>query len=135
MEEAEKIVIDGKNAVLGRLASFVAKAALQNKSIVVCNCKEIIIKGKPKSILDSYKRRMVMGKGSLKGPYFPRQPAAVVRRTIRGMLPYKKVKGKEAFKRVFCHDGMPANYANKEKINFKQKAAEFITLARLCELL
>jgi len=131
----EKIIIDGKNAALGRLASFVAKAALQNKSIVVCNCKEVIIKGKQKSILESYKKRMVIGKGSLKGPYFPRQPAAIVRRTIRGMLPYRKVKGKEAFRRVFCYDGMPADYVNKEKINFKKEAAEFITLARLCELL
>lgn len=131
----EKIVIDGRNAVLGRLVTFVAKRALQGKSMIICNCNEIIIKGKPKSILAHYKERRARGKGSLKGPYFPRNPVGIVRRTVRGMLPYKKVRGKSALKRVFCYAGMPVNYADKEKINFKQEATEFITLARLCELL
>lgn len=131
----EKIIIDGKNGVLGRLAALAAKKALQGKDVVVCNCNEIIIKGKPKSILAHYKERRVRGRGSLKGPYFPSKPAAIVRRAIRGMLPYKKVRGKSAFKRVFCYAGMPASYTDKEKLNFKKSTAEFITLARLCELL
>lgn len=134
-EEAEKIIIDGKNAALGRLAAFAAKKALQGKSVVICNCNEIIIKGKPQSILESYKVKRERGGDSLKGPNFPKPVTGIVRRTVRGMLPYKKVRGKSAFKRVFCYANMPENYADKEKINFKKTTAEFITLARLSELL
>ena len=38
-------IIDGKNAVLGRLASFAAKEALRGEEIVILNCEQIIITG------------------------------------------------------------------------------------------
>ena len=43
-------IIDGKNAVLGRLASFVAKEALKGEEIVIVNCDEIMITGNKKLV-------------------------------------------------------------------------------------
>ena len=41
------------------------------------------------------------------GPKFPRRPDAIIRRIIRGMLPYKKDKGVQAFKRINVEVGVP----------------------------
>ena len=43
-------IIDGKGAVLGRLASNVAKEALGGEEIAILNCEEIIITGGKVSI-------------------------------------------------------------------------------------
>ena len=42
-------IIDGKNTVLGRLASFAAKEALKGEEIVVLNCEQVIITGNKKN--------------------------------------------------------------------------------------
>ena len=139
-EETEKVenalIVDASETVLGRLASFAAKQALLSKNVTILNCNDVIITGSPKAIIADYKKTIVRGKGSLKGPYFPRPVEKIVRRTIRGMLPYKKVNGRKAFKRIYCYAGMPAEYTGKEKITIKQKIPDkFITLAKLCRLL
>ena len=41
-------IIDGKGAILGRLASYAAKQALKGEEIVVLNCEEVIITGNKK---------------------------------------------------------------------------------------
>ena len=38
----------------------------------------------------------------------------IVRRTVRGMLPYKRPKGRDAFKRVKCHIGIPSGFEGKK---------------------
>ena len=43
-------IIDGKNAILGRMASYVAKEALKGEEVVVVNCEEVIITGNKKDI-------------------------------------------------------------------------------------
>ena len=36
-------IIDGKNAAMGRLASYVAKEAVKGEEIAIVNCNEVII--------------------------------------------------------------------------------------------
>ncbi len=43
-------IIDGKDAVLGRLASYAAKEALKGEEVIIVNCKEVIITGNKKDI-------------------------------------------------------------------------------------
>ncbi len=131
-----QIVIDADNAILGRLAAFAAKQALNGNHIVIVNSEKAIIIGGEKDILAKYKKRRARGKGSLKGPYFPSKPAAILKRVIRGMLPYKKAHGKEAFKRTRCYEGLPTKYKDAKKIISKrEKPFKFITLEKLCKLL
>ena len=51
----------------------------------------------------------------------------MVKRTVRGMLPYKKAKGKEAYKRLRVYIGVPADLksAKLSKIAVKEKKAVF----------
>jgi len=43
-------IINGENAILGRLASYVAKESLKGEEFVILNCKKIIITGNRKDI-------------------------------------------------------------------------------------
>ena len=65
-------VIDGKNAVLGRLAVYAEKKLLKGEKVVVLNCGEIIITGNKKSIrADFEEKRTKVGSGQ-KGPKYSR---------------------------------------------------------------
>lgn len=100
------IIIDGKDLIVGRVATFVAKKALLGEEVKIINCEEMYITGdKPFLIKESFRRR-VQGTWS-KGPFYYRMPDRFVRRIIRGMLPHKTARGTEAYKRIMCYIGTP----------------------------
>lgn len=105
------IVFDGANVVLGRLASNVAKQALLGKNVVVINCEQVVVSGARKTTVKAYKEIRAKGGSSQKGPYFPTQPAMIVKRTIRGMLSHKEGRGAQAFKRIKCYEGTPKEFS------------------------
>ncbi|HIG52337.1 TPA: 50S ribosomal protein L13 [Candidatus Pacearchaeota archaeon] len=111
-----KLVVDGNNATLGRLASFVAKKALLGNEIIIVNCENVVISGKPKSIIGEYQVMRKKGGSSLKGPFFPKMPERIVKRTIRGMLSYKQKRGSDALKRIICYNQTPEEFKEVKKI-------------------
>lgn len=113
----EKIVINAEGAVLGRVASYAAKQSLLGKSVVVVNCEKVLITGRKRFIIENYKEKRGRGGSSLKGPHFPKSSERIVKRTIRGMLPYTQERGYSAFKRIMCYDAVPAEYESAKKIN------------------
>ena len=94
-------VIDGKNAVLGRLASYAAKESLKGEEVKIINCEQVIITGSRKFIeKDFQEKREKIGSGQ-KGPKISRASEKIVKRAIRGMLPdHREGRGREAFKRI-----------------------------------
>ncbi|MBN2880640.1 50S ribosomal protein L13 [Candidatus Woesearchaeota archaeon] len=109
------IVIDATNQILGRLATFAAKQTLLGEEVRIINSEKAVISGTKSNIVAKYTRLRSMGIPA-KGPYFPRLPDRFVRRAIRGMLPHNQARGREAFKRVLCYVGVPAEFAGKETI-------------------
>jgi large subunit ribosomal protein L13 len=111
-------VIDGKDMVLGRLASFVAKELLKGRRIEIVNAERIVISGERKTIYRHY--RTWMGVRTVtnprKGPFHFRRPEDIVKRTVRGMLPYKKPKGRRAYRLLRVHRGVPERLAGKETL-------------------
>lgn len=99
------MIVDGKNAVLGRLASLAAKQLLQGEEVTITSADKIIITGDRKKIVGKYLKRRRLGSPQ-HGPFFPTRPEAIVRRTVRGMLPYKTESGRKAMKmlRVVLHE-------------------------------
>ncbi|MEM2089483.1 MAG: 50S ribosomal protein L13 [Candidatus Pacearchaeota archaeon] len=131
-----EIIIDAQNTVVGRLASFAAKKALQGHNIIIINSEKAIITGSPEKILEKYIKRLQLGRGVQKGPKFSRRPEMILRRAIRGMLPWKKARGREAFKRVKCFLGVPEEFKNKESIRLeKEIKTKYITLEKLSNLI
>lgn len=130
------MIVNAENMILGRLASFIAKQALLGETIDVINVEKAVISGQRLGTLENYRRKQVRGY-ALHGPYFPRDPLRMVKRTIRGMLPYKQEKGKLAFKRIKCHIGVPQEFAGKKAEVVKNADSskvyriKFITIAEI----
>lgn len=99
-------IIDAKDMLLGRLASIVAKRALAGEEVIIINAEKAVISGTYDSLVEKYEHRMKRG-DIYKGPFFPRMPDRLVRRTIRGMLPWHKAKGRAAFKKIKVYIGKP----------------------------
>ncbi len=107
-------IIDGKDMVLGRLGSIIAKRLLLGENIKLVNCKEVVLIGSKEYLVNRYKNKRA-NKVIKKGPYFHRSPADIVKRAIRNMLPYKNHRGKEAYKRLKCYNSLPNSLINEKK--------------------
>ncbi len=130
------MIIDAEGSPLGRVASYAAKKALLGESIVIVNCNEIVLIGDPAMILKKYKEAKERGGASLKGPFFPRSPEKIMKRTIRGMLYYKKGRGKDGFKKIKCYNDIPEEYESKKKKFSEKKASrKSIKLGELSKLI
>ena len=121
------MIIDGKNLILGRVATFAAKRSLLGEKIDIINCEEIVITGNRREVFAKYQRKKSMGVPS-KGPFQPRMPNMFVRKVIRGMLPYKQPKGRDAFKNIKCYIGLPEEIKGEP---IKMKEASFDKLPNL----
>jgi len=100
------MIIDATNIILGRLASYAAEKSQLGEEIQIVNCGDAIVTGNKKRTLKDYNEKLQMG-SSTRGPFTPKRADRFVKRTIRGMLPYKKVIGKKAYKRIRCYIGVP----------------------------
>ena len=107
------MIIDATNHIAGRIASLAAKSALLGESVEIINCEKAYITGSRENVLAKYKRKRAMGAPAT-GPFFPRQSHMMLKRIIRGMLPYKTDRGLKAFKRIKCHHGVPESLKNKK---------------------
>jgi len=130
------MIIDGTDLVLGRLASNVAKKALLGEKIIIVNCENVILTGTKENIIAEYKRFRDMGY-VYKGPFMSKFPDRIVRRTIRGMLPHKKSRGRDAFKNIMCFMGTPLKYKHEkietiEQAKLKQTVIKYISLKVVC---
>ena len=133
-EKEERLIINAENAVLGRLASYAAKQALLGKKVIIVNSEKAIVVGNEKDILRRYMEKRKRGGSSQKGPFFPSQPERILKRVIRGMLPYKKGRGRGAFKKIRCYKGLPPEFEN-EKMVKSGRGKKGITLEKISKML
>merc|ERR1711977_105983 len=113
------IVIDGKGHLLGRLASIIAKQALNGQKVVVVRCELINASGsffRAKLRYHEFlnKRHLVNPKKS--GPFHHRAPSRIFHRTVRGMVPHKASRGAAAMERLKVYEGVPPPFDRKKKV-------------------
>jgi large subunit ribosomal protein L13 len=106
---ASPTVVDASGLVLGRAASLIAKRLLTGETIVVVNAEKSVVSGSRTSVLAYYTAARARG-SKRTGPHFPRYPDRIFRRTVRGMLPHLKSRGKAAFANLEVHIGVPPQY-------------------------
>jgi large subunit ribosomal protein L13 len=99
------IVVDARDCILGRVASQVAERALDGERIAVVNAERAVITGREEDVKGTFQKRREVG--SDRGPAYPRRPDRILKRSIRGMLPYKKPRGREALENVRVYVGDP----------------------------
>jgi large subunit ribosomal protein L13 len=127
----EPIVLDAKDQILGRLASFVAKRAIDGDMVVVLNAEKAVISGRRSNIIEEAKRRLetrTLGTQT-HAPVHQRRPDLYFRRVVRGMLPWKKAKGKAAFHRVHVFMGVPEEFSGKVTMKVPASDASRLTSA------
>jgi len=124
--ESDYKIINAEGLILGRMASIIAKRLLKGEKIAVVNAEKAIISGKKKSKVREAKEFLEVGHPG-KGPMHPRRPDRILRRTIRGMLPYKQPKGKQAYKRLRVFIGVPEELKNREMETIEEAQAKKLT--------
>ncbi len=127
-------VIDADMAILGRLASEVARELMKGERVVIVNAEKAIISGNPDDIYEKYKQRVDRADlaNPRKGPKFPRRPDMLVKRTIKGMLP-KTSRGKQMLRNLKVYMMVPKEYEGKsEKMDINiPKKGDYITIEEL----
>jgi len=128
------IVIDASDHVLGRLSTEVAQKIMGGEEVVIVNAEKALITGRKEFILSRYKQRKDRGK-IRKGPYYPRRADLILKRAIRGMIPYDKSTGREAYKRLKVYVGVPPEYEKTEKQKveraMKVTTSKYVTLSEI----
>ncbi len=129
------MIIDGKNAILGRLATYTAKELLNGNDMVIVNSEKILITGSPKKIVGDYLKIRRIGTPQ-HGPFTPKKPDLIVRRTIRGMLPKDK-KGRNALRKLRVYIDIPPELQKNEikSIAVKELKSNFIRIGDLAQSL
>ena len=131
------LVIDGTNMVFGRLASQLAKKLILGEEVHLINAEKLVIMGNPAQISGRYLvKRGLKNKGTPEhSPVWSRVPHLLVKRMIRGMLPRKTMRGKDALHRLRVYTGNPKSLQE----NLKLENATFdgiskhITIYALCK--
>ncbi|MBS1194935.1 MAG: rpl13p [Methanomicrobia archaeon] len=113
------VVVNAEGMILGRMASLLAHRLMAGEEIAVVNAEKAVISGTKARVFAIYEKKRSRGSRE-GGPFFPRRPDHLVKRTIRGMLPYKREPGREAFHRVKVYVGIPPEFAGKEMESFPE---------------
>jgi len=127
------LIIDASNLILGRMASYVAKKLLNGYTVIVVNAEKAVISGNPKSIIDEYKETVLSKrtwKRPTKGHKKVKRPDLIVKRAIRGMLPYKKPRGREAYKRLRVYIGLPKECEGEKLLTIPEASVSRLSLGR-----
>ena len=131
-------VYDAENMVVGRLGAKAAKAALLGDTVVIVNAEKAIITGKRRTVIEAFKEKFNIrtSYNPQKGPFHERRPDKMVRKMLRGMLPWPTPRGKAAYKRIKVYIGVPQQYIDTEKIvleraKYRSMKQKYITVADL----
>jgi len=130
------MIIDGKDLVLGRLASFAAKRLLEGERVTVVNAEQIVISGRKKATFDAYDVWLEIRNltNPRKGPFHPKRPEELVRRTVRGMLPFDKPRGRGAYDRLRVHIGVPPEFVGKKMQTLPEASLERLGTRRFMRI-
>jgi large subunit ribosomal protein L13 len=130
-------LVNADGLILGRMASKVAKRLLNGEKIIIVNAEKAVLSGKKKSKAAEAKEFLEVG-APRKGPFHYRRPDRILRKTVRGMLPFKQPKGKNAYKKLKVFIGVPEDLQGQQMITLKEAQAAklkgpYFTLAELAK--
>lgn len=114
-------IVNAEGLVLGRMCSKIAKRLLNGEQIIIVNAEKSVISGKKKSKVAEAKEFLEVGAPE-RGPFHSRRPDRIVRKTVRGMLPWSQPKGKSAYKRLRVFMGIPSELKDQQMETVEQAA-------------
>jgi large subunit ribosomal protein L13 len=115
-------IVNADGLTLGRMASVIAKKLLNGEKVIVVNAEKAVLSGKRKSKVAEAKEFLEVGSPG-RGPFHYRQPDRILRKTVRGMLPFKQSKGKMAYNRLKVFIGVPEALQSQQMITLEEAQA------------
>jgi large subunit ribosomal protein L13 len=119
-------IVDAEGLILGRMATYVAKRLLKGEEIVILNAEKAVFSGKKRSKLSDAKEFLSVGSPG-RGPFHYRRPDKIVRKSVKGMLPIKRPKGKQAYKRLRVYMGVPKDFKDQKRETLTNAQAKKLT--------
>ena len=116
------IIVNADGLILGRMASVVAKKLLNGEKVIIVNAEKAVISGKKKSKIAEAKEFLEVG-APKRGPFHYRRPDRIMRKTVRGMLPFKQPKGKTALKKLKVFISVPEDLKDKQAVSLEDAQA------------
>ncbi len=111
--------VNAEGLIVGRMCSKVAKRLLNGEEVIILNAERAVFSGKKKSkVLEAHKFLEVGA--PMRGPFHYRRPDRFLRKTVRGMVPFKQPKGKNAYKRLKVFMGVPLEFKDEKMITFDE---------------
>ncbi len=120
--KTSEFIVNAEGLVLGRMCSKIAKRLLNGEQIIIVNAEKAIISGKKKSKVAEAKQFLEVGAPE-RGPFHSRRPDRIVRKTVRGMVPWPQPKGKNAYKRLRVFMGIPKELKDQKMETVEQASA------------
>ena len=115
-------LVDAEGLILGRMCSKVAKKLLNGEEVVILNAEKAILSGKRKSKIAEAKQFLEVGAPD-RGPFHYRRPDMILKKTVRGMLPFKQPKGKKALAKLRVYMGIPFEFKDQKAERFAEAEA------------
>jgi len=110
-------LVNAEGQIVGRMCSKVAKLLLNGEEVILLNAEKAVFSGKKKSKIAEAHLFLEVG-APARGPFHYRRPDRFLRKTVRGMVPYKQPKGKAAYKRLKAFMGVPVEFKDQKMISF-----------------
>ena len=120
--KAPVTLVNAEGLIVGRMCSKVAKRLLNGEEVIILNAEKAVFSGKKKSkVLEAH---IFLEVGApRRGPFHYRRPDRFLRKAVRGMVPFKQPKGKNAYKRLKVFMGVPLELKDKEMITFTEASS------------
>lgn len=111
--------VNAEGLIVGRMCSKVAKRLLNGEEVIILNAEKAVFSGKKKSkVLEAH---IFLEVGApMRGPFHYRRPDRFLRKTVRGMVPFRLPKGKSAYKRLKVFMGVPIEFKDQVMITFDE---------------
>jgi large subunit ribosomal protein L13 len=130
------VIINADKHILGRLSTNVAKRLLNGEEVIVVNAEKAIITGNRDVVFDNYTAKYKRGK-QINGPFFPKRADLILKRTIRGMIPFKTSHGRDVYRNLKVFVGVPKGLesAQMEKVEAATNlwSDKYVTLGEVAE--
>jgi large subunit ribosomal protein L13 len=130
------LIVDAKDTILGRLATFVAKRLLAGEQVAIVNAEQAVISGHRRATFDVYEAWLQTRNvaNPRKGPIHLKRPDDLVRMTVRGMLPFDKKKGRDAYRKLKVYVGVPVELKDKETKSLPEASLERLRTRRFIRI-
>jgi large subunit ribosomal protein L13 len=100
--DGRTVYLNAEGQIAGRFASRVAKLLVKGNKVIVVNSEKALVSGGRESVAQEWSKKLEITSkvNPLYGPIHYRRPDNILRRMVRGMVPFQRTKGKSAMKRL-----------------------------------